>query len=109
MWGRDAAMKVMVTGNMGYVGPAVISHLRREFADCTIIGVDTGLFGHCLTQSDLPERLVDVQVFRDVRDLTPDLFRGVDAVVHLAAISNDPMGVRFEKVTDDVNYRATVR
>lgn len=102
-------MKVMVTGNMGYVGPAVISHLRREFADCTIIGVDTGLFGHCLTQSDLPERLVDVQVFRDVRDLTPDLFRGVDAVVHLAAISNDPMGVRFEKVTEDVNYRATVR
>ena len=106
---RMTAMRIMVTGNMGYVGPAVVSHLRQQFDDCTIIGVDTALFGHCLTERGLPEHLVDTQVFSDVRDLTPDLFSGVDAVIHLAAISNDPMGVRFEQVTDEINHRATLR
>ncbi|MBB4571506.1 NAD-dependent epimerase/dehydratase family protein [Rhizobium leucaenae] len=102
-------MNIMITGNMGYVGPAVVSHIRQQLDDCTIIGVDTGLFGHCLTEPCLPEHLVDVQIFSDVRDLTPDLFSGIDAVIHLAAISNDPMGVRFEKVTDEINHRATLR
>ena len=44
-----------------------------------------------------------------MRDLTPDLLAGVDAVVHLAAVSNDPMGSRFEEVTREINERATIR
>ena len=102
-------MIIMVTGNMGYVGSAVVSHIRREMPGSLIVGIDSGLFGHCLSQAELPECGVDIQIFRDVRDLTLDLFAGVDAVVHLAAVSNDPMGLRFEAVTREINELATIR
>lgn len=102
-------MKIVITGNMGYVGPAVVSHLRREMPAAELIGVDTGLFAHCLTEASFPERLLNMQVLADVRDLPASLFEEVDAVIHLAAVSNDPMGKRFEAVTDEINHRATVR
>ena len=102
-------MIIVVTGNMGYVGSAVVSHIRREIPASFIIGIDSGLFGHCISQDELPECSVDMQIFRDVRDLTQDHFAGVDAVVHLAAVSNDPMGSRFEEVTRRINERATIR
>lgn len=103
-------MNVVITGNMGYVGPACVEHLRRVLPDSTTItGVDSGLFAHCLTQDFLPERALDAQLFRDVRDLDPAVFAGVDAVIHLAAVSNDPMGSHLEAVTEEINHRATVR
>jgi nucleoside-diphosphate-sugar epimerase len=95
---------------MGYVGPMVVAHLRRTLPEATLIGFDTGYFGHCLTTTGaLPERLLDAQHFGDVRALEAGLLAGIDAVVHLAAISNDPMGVRFEAVTDAINHRASLR
>lgn len=102
-------MKVLITGNMGYVGPALVSHLHEVMPSAVLIGLDTGLFAHCVTQDCFPERLIDIQIFRDVRDVNAGLFAGVDAVVHLAAISNDPMGSQFGQVTDEVNHLATVR
>jgi nucleoside-diphosphate-sugar epimerase len=95
---------------MGYIGPAVIRHLRRSYPDATLVGVDMGYFSHCLTAVDmLPECRVDVQYFADVRrPLIDEILHGCGAVVHLAAISNDPMGKRFEEVTQQVNYRASV-
>ncbi len=102
-------MKILITGNMGYVGPCVVRHLRETYPEATLAGLDLGYFAHCLTGADpLPERLVDVQHFGDVRHVTPALLEGVDAIVHLAAISNDPMGHKFEKVTEEINYRATI-
>jgi nucleoside-diphosphate-sugar epimerase len=56
----------------------------------------------------LPECHLDVQHFLDVRAITPELLEGVDAIVHLAAISNDPMGNAFEEVTLAINYKASV-
>jgi nucleoside-diphosphate-sugar epimerase len=102
-------MKVVITGNMGYVGPACVDHLRRALPSATIIGIDSGLFAHCLTQDGLPECAVDAQLFRDVRDLDAAVFAGVDAVIHLAAVSNDPMGSHLEAVTEEINHKATVR
>lgn len=102
-------MHIVLTGNMGYVGPVVVEHLRRSLPQARLTGIDSGLFAHCLTQDGLPERRLDAQIFRDVRDLTADDFAGVDAVIHLAAVSNDPMGSRLEAVTEEINYRATVR
>jgi Nucleoside-diphosphate-sugar epimerases len=102
-------MKVIITGNMGYIGPTVVEHFRQVLPNSTIIGVDTGFFAHCITQSGFPERAIDIQLFRDVRDLEAEIFAGIDAVVHLAAISNDPMGTRFADVTDEINARATIR
>ncbi|MGE0859329.1 MAG: NAD-dependent epimerase/dehydratase family protein [Gammaproteobacteria bacterium] len=103
-------MRIVITGNMGYVGPTVVAHLRSAFSNIEIAGVDSCFFGHSLTNVDrLPEVSVDVQYFADVRDLRPELFEGADVVVQLAAISNDPMGNAFENVTMDVNSHAAIR
>ncbi len=103
-------MRILITGNMGYVGPVVVRHLRDRFPGATLLGFDSGLFAHCLTTpGPLPETLLDAQHFGDVRDLPEGLLKDVDAVVHLAAISNDPMGSRFEKATDSINRDASLR
>ncbi len=102
-------MKILITGNLGYVGPIVVRHLRRAQPNTTLVGYDSAFFALSTTgASVLPERLLDEQHFGDVRDIPEKLLEGVDAVVHLAAVSNDPMGNKFERVTEDVNYRASV-
>jgi len=102
-------MKILITGNMGYIGPKVIRQLRDNHPGAELIGLDMGYFANCLTNTDiLPECLVDVQHFGDVRRVSNGFLRGLDAVVHLAAISNDPMGKKFEDVTYDINQRASV-
>lgn len=103
-------MKILITGNMGYVGPCVVRRLRASHPDAILVGFDTGYFSHCLTSREvLPECRLDVQHFGDVRSVPEGLLSGVDAIVHLAAISNDPMGRKYEDVTLDVNYRATLK
>ena len=103
-------MKVFVTGNMGYIGPVLNRVLTATFPKIEILGFDAGFFGHSLTGADFtPEQGVSVQYFGDVRDIQPDMLKGVDAVVHLAGVSNDPIGVEFEDVTEEINRRASVR
>ena len=103
-------MKILITGNMGYIGPVVIEYLRENYPDIQIIGYDTGFFAHCLTHaSRLPEVGISQQYFGDLRDFPPELMEGIDGVVHLAAISNDPMGNQFEAVTEDINFKASIR
>jgi nucleoside-diphosphate-sugar epimerase len=102
-------MKILVTGNCGYVGPSVLRRFRQSYPQATLVGLDMGYFAHCLTNADLlPECRAHLQHFADVRRLPAELLRGVEAIVHLAAISNDPMGKTFEEVTYDINYRASV-
>ena len=102
-------MKILVTGNLGYVGPVVVEQLRRSYPDADLSGLDMAYFAPGLTGAViLPESRLNVQHFADVRALPAHALRGVEAVVHLAAISNDPMGHRFEKVTLDINQRATL-
>jgi len=103
-------MKILITGNMGYVGPVLVRRLRESYPDATLVGFDLGYFGNCLsTVSVLPECRVDRQIFGDVRCFPDRLLSGVNAVVYLAALSNDPLGQVFEEATLDVNYRAAVR
>lgn len=102
-------MKILITGNMGYIGPSVVQRLRATYPNAVLIGFDMGYFANCLTNSEIfPECKVDVQYFSDIRRFQENLLRDVDAVVHLAAISNDPMGNTFEKVTLDINHHASV-
>jgi nucleoside-diphosphate-sugar epimerase len=102
-------VRVLITGNMGYVGPVVVTHLRARFPEAELWGFDAGYFGACLTgTASLPESWLDRQVFGDVRDFDPTLLEDVDGIVHLAAISNDPIGNAYEDVTYEINYRATV-
>jgi nucleoside-diphosphate-sugar epimerase len=106
----ERTMRLLITGNMGYVGPVVAAHLRRRFPDAELVGYDSGLFGTCLTAAGrAPETTLTAQYYGDVRDLPAGLLRGVDAVVHLAAVSNDPIGNRFEAVTDAINRAASLR
>jgi nucleoside-diphosphate-sugar epimerase len=101
--------RILITGNMGYVGPGVVRQLRQAYPGAELIGYDLGLFAHCLTgASRLPETYLDRQVIGDVRALPPGLLTGVDAVVNLAAISNDPMGTAYEDVTLAINHAAGV-
>ncbi|MBI3899644.1 MAG: SDR family oxidoreductase [Gammaproteobacteria bacterium] len=103
-------MKILITGNMGYVGPCLIDRLRGSYPGARLIGFDMGYFAHCLTGAVcLPEHGLDAQYFGDVRKLPLELFADVYAVVHLAAISNDPMGNTFEEVTSAINQTGSVR
>lgn len=103
-------MRILITGNMGYVGPVLTRFLRESLIDAELIGFDTGYFAHSLTGGNLlPEALLDRQVFGDIREFRAELVDGVDAVVHLSAISNDPMGNKFETVTGDINQQASTR
>ena len=108
-------MRILISGHAGYVGAVLMRHLRARFPAAHLIGYDSRLFAACLTApSEPPERLLDRQVIGDARDLPPasieaGLLEGVDAVICLAAVSNDPMGTRFAAVTDAINHQAAVR
>src|SRR6266508_1412334 len=103
-------MKVLITGNMGYVGPVLIRRLRDVYPGVTLIGLDMGYFGSCLSVNVVwPECRLDHQYFADVRNFPLEFLSGVDAVVYLAALSNDPLGHVFEEATLDINYRCCVR
>lgn len=102
-------VKIIITGNMGYIGPVLVKRLRRSFPDATLVGIDTCFFGHCLARPHmLPESRLDQQIIADVREVGPEVFEGADALIQLSAISNDPMGELFETQTDEVNHQACV-
>jgi nucleoside-diphosphate-sugar epimerase len=102
-------MKILITGNMGYIGPSVVNRLRETRPEAVLAGFDIGYFGTCVTSPGaLPECRVDLQYFADMRKFPAEILDGVDAIVHLAGISNDPIGNRFEEVTLDINHRASI-
>jgi nucleoside-diphosphate-sugar epimerase len=102
-------MNILITGNMGYIGPAVTKQLRMSYPDAVLVGFDIGYFARSITNPNLlPECRLDRQYFGDMRQFPKDILQGVDTIVHLAAISNDPIGNKFEEVTQDINYRASI-
>lgn len=102
-------MNILITGNMGYIGPLVARHFRKALPEARLFGYDMGYFAACLTGTPVfPERLLTTQYFGDVRRVDDEILEGIDAVVHLAAISNDPMGKAFEEVTYAINHQASV-
>jgi nucleoside-diphosphate-sugar epimerase len=102
-------MKILITGNLGYVGSELVKLLRKTYPDAELLGFDIGYFAKHITNKDTsPEMLLTAQYYGDVRQFPEKLLEGVDAVVQLAAISNDPIGNKFEKVTLDVNYEAVI-
>jgi nucleoside-diphosphate-sugar epimerase len=103
-------LRILITGNLGYIGPVLTRHLRAQHPDAELIGVDTGFFApNYSTSGPLPERFLNRQIYADVRTLTSRDLEGVTGVVHLAAVSNDPMGNRYEAVTDAINHQSSVR
>lgn len=94
---------------MGYVGPAVAKQLRASYPNSILVGLDIGYYANCMTsEAAFPERMMDVQYFADIRQFPEKALNGVQAIVHLAAISNDPIGNKFKEVTLDINHRASI-
>jgi len=99
----ELIMRVLVTGHDGYIGQTLVPQLWAAGHDVT--GLDSFLFEDC-TFGPSPE----VAALRlDIRDVTPEHFAGFDAVIHLAGISNDPLGDLNPECTYDINYRGAVR
>lgn len=102
--------RVLIIGGSGYLGPEIIATLRRLPEAISLHGFDAGWFAdQCDGGGPLPETLYDEFTFKDVRDLTGEHLRGFDAVVYLAAVSNDPMGDRFASITRRINGDEAVR
>jgi nucleoside-diphosphate-sugar epimerase len=96
-------MKVLLTGHKGYIGAVAAPILRSAGHD--VVGLDTDLYADCDfgdATSDIPE------IRKDLRDLTKADLKGFDAVVHLAALSNDPVGNLNPHLTYDINHLASV-
>lgn len=97
-------MRVLVTGHKGYIGTVLVPMLRAEGHE--VIGLDSDLYRSCT----FTDGMVEVPwLEKDVRDVEAADLRGVDAVVHLAALSNDPLGNLDPELTFDINWRASVR
>jgi nucleoside-diphosphate-sugar epimerase len=96
-------MKVLVTGHHGYIGSVMVSVLAR--AGHEVIGLDSFLYDGCNFGDD---RLTVPCLCKDIRDVTDADLRGFDAVVHLAALSNDPLGFLDESCTYDINHLGSV-
>ena len=96
--------RVLVTGHNGYLGSVMAPHLVSNGFE--VSGLDTGYFSECTLVPD-PGQIPAVK--KDLRDLTPGDLEGFDAVVHLAALSNDPIGNLNDSWTEEINYLASVK
>lgn len=102
-------MRVMVTGNNGYIGTVMVPMLQSQ--GFNVVGFDSNLFEGCLfgdqsiygAKQDIP------YARKDIRDVESSDLRGVDAVLHLAALSNDPLGDFDPTLTYEINHEGSVR
>ncbi|HBE67612.1 MAG TPA: NAD-dependent dehydratase [Planctomycetaceae bacterium] len=102
--------KILVTGALGYIGVRLVSHLLQAPDGYEVIGIDNDLY-HDATHGPLtavPDQRLTLYR-RDIRDLSLSDLDGVEIVMHLAALSNDPLGNLDERLTDEINCLASVR
>jgi nucleoside-diphosphate-sugar epimerase len=97
-------MKVLVTGHRGYIGVEMVPELRA--AGHEPVGLDTGFFNECDFRSP-PDEIPDLDI--DLRDVTARELEGFDAVIHLAALSNDPLSDLNPQITYDINQHASIK
>ncbi len=97
-------MRVLVTGHKGYIGSVLVPMLLER--DHGVVGLDSDLFRECTFAGDLADVQEHVE---DVRDVPADLLAGFDAVIHLAGLSNDPLGDYDPALTEEINERAAIR
>ena len=98
-------MRVLLTGHDGYIGTVMAPLLER--AGHEVAGLDTSFFYRCAFGGE--PRALTTTLHRDVRDVTAEDFEGFEAVVHLAALSNDPLGDLNAELTYNINWRASIR
>lgn len=97
-------MKVLVTGNKGYIGTVLVEMLLQKSYEVT--GYDTDYYKGCdLFECSYPA----MQVTKDIRDISIHDLDGIEAVIHLAGLSNDPLGELAPELTDAINYKASIK
>jgi nucleoside-diphosphate-sugar epimerase len=95
-------MKTLITGNLGYIGSVLGDYLVTNGFD--VIGLDSGFFQECHI-----EKIVDIETnLKDIRDINESDLAGVENIIHLAALSNDPLGEFDRALTFEINYTAAV-
>ena len=97
-------MKILLTGHAGYIGAVMVPRLLR--AGHQVVGLDSDLYAGC-DYGPPPAAVPSLAL--DVRDVEVSHCRGFDAVIHLAALSNDPLGDFDPQITYDINHRASER
>jgi nucleoside-diphosphate-sugar epimerase len=99
-----ARSAILMTGHRGYIGSVMAPHLVAQGYD--VVGLDTGYFAGCTL---VPDPIEIPEIRKDLRDLGPADVQGFDAIIHLGALSNDPIGNLNEQWTDAINNEASVR
>ncbi len=97
-------MKVLVTGHRGYIGSVLVPLLLER--DHEVTGLDSDLFRACTFDGELA---VIPELIGDVRDIEAENVKGFDAIIHLAGLSNDPLGDYNPSLTEDINHQGSVR
>src|SRR3989344_5374230 len=93
---------VLVTGDRGYIGSVLVPFLLSK--NYKVIGIDATFFG-----KENKKHPNYFPLIKDVRKIEKEDLRGVDAVIHLSALSNDPMGEIDPRLTSDINYKSSIR
>ena len=96
--------KILLTGNQGYIGTVLTEILKKK--KYTVIGYDNGYYKDCLVSEDCKP---DFQIKKDLRDINEKDFDNIDFVIHLAGLSNDPLGELKTEITNEINYLATLK
>lgn len=97
-------MKILVTGNLGYIGSVLTEVLIENKID--FVGYDVGYFKECLLEQTNENFS---QILKDIRDVDENDLNGIDTIVHLSGLSNDPLGEFNKNLTNDINYIATMK
>ena len=97
-------MRILVTGDQGYIGTVLVSILQNKGYE--VIGLDTGYFSENFLEpcpSNYP------RIHKDIRDVVPSDLEGIDAIIHLAGLSNDPLGEFAPKLTHEINCVGSIQ
>jgi nucleoside-diphosphate-sugar epimerase len=97
-------LKILVTGHTGYIGSVLAERLQQ--AGHEVIGFDTGFYADCLLGSST--KYVK-SITKDIRDIEESDLIGIEAVIHLAALSNDPLGELTPNLTEEINFHSTIK
>ena len=97
-------MNILLTGNLGYIGTVLTKQLKKK--SYNVIGYDIDYYRGCELENFLRPK---IQINKDIRDIELADLDGIDSVIHLAALSNDPLGELAPNLTENVNYNGSIK